>query len=113
MGIHLEFYNYIYKQKESSLNPRREGIITPDKSDPNRNIIGYVSQEVPVASARTSGVFWNTTRTRDNRRFPGTMEKTLHRQGLEFVSVGGTRAGGEGEDPLQWPGVRPPEVGPR
>ena len=55
----------------------------------------------------------NVSKTRDNRRFPGTAEKTLQRQGLESVSVEGTTAGGEGEDPLQWPGVRPPEVGPR
>ena len=87
--------------RSSRVWPRREGIITPDMADPNRNIIGYVSQEVPVASARTSGVFWNTTRTRDNRWFPGTAEKTLQRQGLESVSVEGTIAGGEGEDPLQ------------
>ena len=51
-------------------------------------------------------------KTRDNRRrFPGTAEKTLHRQGLESVSVEGTTAGEEGEDPLQWQGVRPPEAG--
>ena len=91
--------------------PRRDEIITPGMSDPNRNIVGYRSQEVPVASARTSGVFWSTSRTRDNRRFPGTAEKTLHRQGLESVSAEGT-VGGEEEDPLLWPGVRPPEVGP-
>ena len=59
------------------------------------------------------GVFWATSKTRDNRRrFPGTAEKTLHGQSLESVSVEGTVAGGEGEDPLQWPGVSPPEVGP-
>ena len=92
--------------------PRRDEVITPGMSDPNRNIIGYRSQEVPVASARTSGVFWATSRTRDNRRFPGTAEKTLQGQGLEYVSVEGT-VGGEEEDPLLWPGVRPPEVGPR
>ena len=92
--------------------PRREEIITPSMSDPNRNIIGYRSQEVQVASARTSGVFWATSRTRDNRRFPGTVEKTLHGQGLEYVSAEGT-VGGEEVDPLLWPGVRPPEVGPR
>ena len=91
--------------------PRRDEIITPGMSDPNCNILGYRSQEVPVASARTSGVFWATSRMRDNRRFPGTAEKTLHRQGLESVSAEGT-VGGEGEDPLLWPGVRPPEVGP-
>ena len=62
-------------------------------------------------SGRTSGAFWNTSKTRDNRRFPGTAEKTLHGQGLESVSVEGT-VGGEEEDPLLWPGVRPPEVGP-
>ena len=80
-------------------------------SDPNFNFIGFRSQEVPVASARTSGVFCNRTKTRDNRRFPGTAEKTLLGQGLEYVSVTGI-AGGEGEDPLRWPGVRPPEVDP-
>ena len=85
--------------------PRRDGN--------NRNIIGYKSPEVPVARARTSGVFWNTSKTRDNRRFPRTTEKTLQRQGLESVSIEGTKAGGEGEDPRQWPGVRPPKVGPR
>ena len=95
----------------SQVWPRRDEIITPGMSDPNRNIIGYQSQEVPVASARTSGVFWATSKTRDNRRFPGTAEKTLHGQGLESVSVEGT-VGGEEEDPLLWPGVRPPEVGP-
>ena len=99
--------------KMSLVWPRRDGVITQDMSDPNRNIIGYRSQEVPVANARTSGVFWNTSKTRDNRRFPGTTEKTLQRQGLDSVPVGGTKAGGEGVDPLQWPGVRPPEVGPR
>ena len=99
--------------KMSLVWPRRDGVITQDMSDPNRNIIGYRSQEVPVANARTSGVFWSTSRTRDNRQFPGTMEKTLQRQGLESVSVEGDKAGGEGEDPLRWPGVRPPEVGPR
>ena len=96
----------------SQVWPRRDEIITPGMSDPNRNIIGYRSQEVPVASARTSGVFWATSKTRDNRRFPGTAEKTLHRQGLEYVSVEGA-VGGEEEDPLLWPGVRPPEAGPR
>ena len=92
--------------------PRRDEVITPGMSDPNRNIIGYRSQEVPVANARTSGVFWATSRTRDNRRFPGTAEKTLQGQGLEYVSVEGT-VGGEEEDPLLWSGVRPPEAGPR
>ena len=92
--------------------PRRDEVITPGMSDPNRNIIGYRSQEVPVANARASGVFWATSRTRDNRRFPGTAEKTLQGQGLEYVSVEGT-VGGEEEDPLLWSGVRPPEVGPR
>ena len=82
-------------------------------SDPNRNIIGYVSQEFPVKSARTSGVFWNTTRTQDNRRFPKATEKTLLRQGLESVSVGGTSVEEGEDDPLLWPGVRPPENGPR
>ena len=52
------------------------------------------------------------SKTRDNRRFPGTAEKTLQGQGLESVSVEGT-VGGEEVDPLLWPGVRPPEVGPR
>ena len=93
--------------------PRNEGIITQDMSDLNRNIVGYRSQEVLVADARTSGVFWNASKTRDNRRFPGTAEKTLLRQGLESVSVEGNAAGGEGQEPLRWPGVRPPEVGPR
>ena len=96
----------------SCIWPRRDEVITPGMADPNRNIIGYRSQEVPVASARTSGVFWATSKTRDNRRFPGTMEKTLQGQGLEYVSVKGTVGGGE-EDPLLWPGVRPPDVGPR
>ena len=96
----------------SRIWPRRDGVISPGMADPNRNIIGYQSQEVPVASARTSGVFWSTSRTRDNRRFPGAAEKTLHRQSLESVSAEGTVAGGEGEDLLLWPGVRPPEVGP-
>ena len=91
--------------------PRRDEIITPGTSDPNRNIIGYQSHEVPVASARTSGVFWATSRTRDNPRFPGTAEKTLRGQGLESVSAEGT-VGGEEVDPLLWSGVRPPEVGP-
>ena len=56
---------------------------------------------------------WNllTSKTRDYRRFLGTAEKTLHGQGLESVSVEGT-VGGEGEDPLLLPGVRPLEVGP-
>ena len=68
---------------------------------------------VSVRRSEAPGVFWNALKTRDNRRrFPGTAEKTLHRQGLESVSVEGTTAGEEGEDPLQWPGVRPPEVGP-
>ena len=50
---------------------------------------------------------------RDNRRrFTGTAEKTRHRQGLESGSVVGTYDEEEGEDPLQWPGVRPPEVDP-
>ena len=93
--------------------PGRSEIITQDMADPNRNIIGHRSQEVPIANARTSGVFWCTSKTRDNRRFPGTAEKTLLRQGLESVSVEGNEAGGEGQDPLRWPGVRPPEVGPR
>ena len=95
----------------SQVWPRRDEIITPGMSDPNRNIIGYRSQEVPVASARTSGVFWATSKTGDNRRFPGTAEKTLHRQSLESVSAEGTVAGGEGDDLLLWPGVRPPEFG--
>ena len=95
----------------SQVWPRRDEIITPGMSDPNRNIIGYQSQEVPVASARTSGVFWATSKTRDNRRFPGTVEKTLQGQGLESVSAEGT-VGGEEVDPLLWSGVRPPEVGP-
>ena len=56
---------------------RRDGIITPGMADPNRNIIGYKSQEDPMVNARTSGVFWNTSKTRDNRRFPRTAEKTL------------------------------------
>ena len=93
--------------------PRRKGIITQDMADPNRNIVGYRSQEVPVVNARTSGVFWNASKTRDNRRFPGSTGKTLLRQSLESVPEGGTGAGGEGVDPLRWPGVRPPEVGPR
>ena len=93
--------------------PRRKGIITQDMADPNRNIVGYRSQEVPVVNARTSGVFWNASKTRDNRRFPGSTGKTLLRQSLESVPEGGTEAGGEGVDPLRWPGVRPPEVGPR
>ena len=97
--------------KMSRVWPRRDEVITPGMADPNRNIIGYRSQEVPVASARTSGVFWATTKTKDNRRFPGTVEKTLQRQSLESVSAAGT-VGGEEEDPLLWPGVRPPEVGP-
>ena len=91
--------------------PRRDEVITPGMADPNRNIFGYRSQEVPVASARTSGVFWATAKGRDNRRFPGTVEKTLQRQSLESVSTAGT-VGGDEEDPLLWPGVRPPEVGP-
>ena len=93
--------------------PRRDGIITPGMADPNRNIIGYRSQEDPVANARTSGVFWATSKTRDNRRFPGTAEKTLQRQSLESVSADGTIVGGEGVDPLLWPGIRPPEIGPK
>ena len=99
--------------KMSRVWPGRSEIITKDMADPNRNIIGHRSQEVPIVNARTSGVFWCTSKTRDNRRFPGTAEKTLLRQGLESVSVEGTEAGGEGQDPLRWPGVRPPEVGPR
>ena len=54
-------------------------------------------------------MFWSNARTRDNRRFPGTSEKTLPRQSLESVSEAGTiafhQAGEEGEDPLQWLGV--------
>ena len=93
--------------------PRRDEIISQAMADPNRNKIGYRSQEVPVANARTSGVFWSNARTRDNRRFPGTAEKTLPRQSLESVSAGGIRGGEAGEDLLLWPGVRPPDVGPR
>ena len=92
--------------------PRRDGIITPGMADPNRNIVGYRSQEEPMVNARTSGVFWATSKTRDNRRFPGTAEKTLRRQSLESVSAGGNEVGGEGVDPLLWPGIRPPEAGP-
>ena len=92
--------------------PGSNEVIPPWMADPNRSIVGYKSQELIVASARTSGVFWATSRIRDNRRFPGTAEKTLHGQGLEYVSVKGTVGGGE-EDPLLWPGVRPPDVGPR
>ena len=93
--------------------PRRDEIISQAMADPNRNKIGYRSQEVPVANARTSGVFWSSARTRDNGRFPGTAEKTLPRQSLESVSAGGIRGGEAGEDLLLWPGVRPPDVGPR
>ena len=94
--------------RRSIVWPRRDEVITQDMSDPNRNIIGYRSQEVPVANARTSGVFWSTSKTRDNRRFPGTTEKTLQRQGLESVSVAHSRGRGRRPSP-----VRPPEVGPR
>ena len=75
-------------------------------ADPNRNIIGYQSQEVPVESARTSGVFWSTSKTRDNRRFPGAAEKTLLGQSLESVSAEGNRAmlnaEEERDDSLLW-----------
>ena len=53
-------------------------------------------------------------KTRDNRRrFPGTAEKTLQRQGLESASIGGTREEAGDDDPLLSPGVSPPDVGPR
>ena len=69
-----------------------------------------------MESARTSGVFWSTSNTRDNRRFPGAAEKTLHGQSLESVSAEGNRAmlnvEEERDDSLLWPGVRPPEIDP-
>ena len=93
--------------------PRREGIITQDMADPNRKIVGYRTQEFPVANARTSGVFWNASKMRDNRRFPGAAGKTLPRQSLESVPAGGAAEEEEIIDPLTWPRVRPPENGPR
>ena len=66
--------------------------------------------------ALTSGVFQSHVKTRDNRRFQRAAEKTLQGQGLESVSAEGNRAmlnaEEEGDDPLLWPGVRPPEVDP-
>ena len=88
--------------------PGSNEVIPPWMADPNRNIVGYRSQEPMVSSARTSGVFWTTSRIRDNRRFPGTAEKTLHGQGLESVSAAGTNTR-EAEDHLLWTGARPPE----
>ena len=96
--------------KNTTVWPRSEEIITPELADPNRNIVGYTTQEFPVANARTSGVFWNRTRTKDNRRFPKTMEKTLQRQGLESVSMGGREGEETSDDILLWPGVRPPDL---
>ena len=96
--------------RNATVWPRREGIITPELVDPNRNIVGYRAQEFPVANARTSGVFWNKTKTQDKRRFPKAMEKTLQRQGLESVSIGGTCEEEGEDDPLLWPGVRPPDI---
>ena len=49
---------------------------------------GKTSPEQSSASAMP--VFWNAPKTRDNRRFPGTAEKTLHGQSLVSVSVEGT-----------------------
>ena len=66
--------------------------------------------------ARTSGVFWANTKTPDNRQFPGAAEKTLQGQSLESVSAEGNRAvldaEEEGDGPLLWQGVRPPEIDP-
>ena len=83
------------------------GIITQGMADPNRKIIGYISQEVLVESATTSGVFWSNVKTRDNRQFPGAAEKTLQGQGLKSVSPEGTRAMLNVKEE-----VRPPEINP-
>ena len=61
-------------------------------ADPNHNINGYKSQEVPVESARTSRVLWSNVKTQDNRWFPGAEEKTLQGQGLKSISAEGNRA---------------------
>ena len=99
---------------QSLHKPSRDGIITPGMSDLTNH--GYRSQEVTVSNARTSGVFWHNAGVRDLRQFPGTTKKTLHRQSLEYVFVPGTSPSynvGHGEqDPLQWPGVRPPDKDP-
>ena len=74
-------------------------------SDPNLSNLDYRSEEVPLANARTSGVFWRNSKARDHRLFFGTTKKTLQGQGLESAFVPGTSYHvGEGEqDPLQWP----------
>ena len=48
--------------------PRRDGIITQVMSDPNLSNNGNKSQEDSVSNARTSGVFWCNSKTRDNRQ---------------------------------------------
>ena len=54
--------------------------------------------------------------TTNVQQFPGSTKKILQRQSLKSVFVLGISTSynvGDGDqDPLQWPGVRPPEIDP-
>ena len=65
--------------------PRRDGLITQVMSDPNFTNPGYRSQEAYFVNARTSGVFWCSSKTRDQRQFLWTKKKTMQRQGIGSV----------------------------
>ena len=101
------------RARKSRFLPRRDEIITKEMADPNRTNSGYHAQEDLVASARTSGVFWCNSRTRDRRQLPGTTKKTLLDRASNPSSPRERNSPEEdSQDPSEWSRVSPLDIDP-
>ena len=101
------------RARKSRFLPRRDEIITQEMADPNRTNSGYHAQEDLVASARTSGVFWCNSRTRDRRQLPGTTKKTLLDRASNPSSPRERNLPEEdSQDPSEWSRVSPLDIDP-
>ena len=101
------------RARKSRFVPRRGEIITREMADPNRTYSGYRTQEVLVVNARTSGVFWCNSKTRDCRQFPGITKKTLRDRASNPSSPRERDLPEEGsQDPSLWSGVGALDIDP-
>jgi hypothetical protein len=74
------------------------------------------SQDIIFVNARTSGLVWRSSITRENRKPPQSEEKTRTEPSLEFVFSDSDpleerhSAGNKSRDDLEWPPTRPPDL---